>query len=449
MPGRATWVPGAPPGFHESTSKAPSISGGEATYPRDPVASLPESSVRLSPGSHNGGRAQHFGDAKHFPQIQGMHGRQDTRYYAWDNRHKFPPGYWPIKVQGDDFTEGNRQSEHFNRDTGLREQGEPGLSMTDNRDMHEGHGFGSGDGHSSSSWGSSSEVGSGRDGRRPDSSKTALSGFDVIDLTTPSSSGWRPSLGPSFPSDTSSNDNSKFKHPNIGYSDSDEQVRDNIHGQDKTTNRQPGGRGFWSSSETDRSIESPNIVLSGSGKDRPYGRPHRPGDASNNRHDTTLNRPFTSGGSSSLDLNSSENSESYNTREEDTWSRSPPSTLSHASNNRLDDDTRTRTGGTYFVAGITLTTAKDIENSRGVGSRSSNDGQHRQHNSHDTASPPGRATSPVLKKGTVCPIVHGLWWWSLQTNHFISVLITTFTHSPSWEHPIFRRPEKFSYSNMA
>ncbi|XP_069998801.1 uncharacterized protein [Penaeus vannamei] len=321
--------------------------------------------------------------------------------------------------------------------------------MTDNRDMHEGHGFGSGDGHSSSSWGSSSEVGSGRDGRRPDSSKTALSGFDVIDLTTPSSSGWRPSLGPSFPSDTSSNDNSKFKHPNIGYSDSDEQVRDNIHGQDKTTNRQPGGRGFWSSSETDRSIESPNIVLSGSGKDRPYGRPHRPGGASNNRHDTTLNRPFTSGGSSSLDLNSSENSESYNTREEDTWSRSPPSTLSHASNNRLDDDTRTRTGGTYFVAGITLTTAKDIENSRGVGSRSSNDGQHRQHNSHDTASPPGRATSPVLKKGTVCPIVHGLWWWSLQTNHFISVLITTFTHSPSWEHPIFRRPEKFSYSNMA
>ncbi|XP_069998790.1 uncharacterized protein [Penaeus vannamei] len=70
VPGRATWVPGAPPGFHESTSKAPSISGGEATYPRDPVASLPESSVRLSPGSHNGGRAQHFGDAKHFPQIQ-------------------------------------------------------------------------------------------------------------------------------------------------------------------------------------------------------------------------------------------------------------------------------------------------------------------------------------------------------------------------------------------
>lgn len=445
VPGRATWVPGAPPGFHESTSQAPFVSGDDATYPRDPVASLPEASVQHSPGSRNGGRAQHLGDAKHFPQIQGMHDRQDTGFSAWDNRHKYPPGYWKTRAEGDVSTEAASHSDHFDKNTGFRGERRPGLSMTDDRDMHEGHGSGSGDGHFSPSWGSSVRVGDGRDGRRPDSSETALSGFDVIDLTTPSpSSGWRPSRGPSFPtSDISYNDDSKYKRPNSGYSDTDEQVRDSFRGHDTTTNRQPGGRGFWSSSESDRNIESPNILLSNNGDDRPYRRPYRPDDISNNRHDTTLNRPFINGGSSSvdLDINISENSE------EDTSSRSRPSTQSRAPDNHLDDDTRTRTGGTYFVAGITLTTAKDVENSRGVGSRSSDDDQHRRPNSPDSAPPPGRATSPVLKKGTVCPIVHGLWWWSLQTSHFISILITAFTHSPSWEHPIFCRPGRFLWSS--
>lgn len=87
MPGRATWVPGAPPGFNSSPGvtqisspqeSAPGIAG-PVVVPR-PAADLQPPGLRQPPAGQR--------TLKQGTSIQ------DPLEYAWDVRHQLPRGYW-------------------------------------------------------------------------------------------------------------------------------------------------------------------------------------------------------------------------------------------------------------------------------------------------------------------------------------------------------------------
>ena len=85
VPGRATWVPGAPPGFHsssngtENSSSQESAAGVAGSVVVSSLAPLPPGASQPSTG--------------HRTLKQGTT-TLDPLYYAWDIRHQLPRGYW-------------------------------------------------------------------------------------------------------------------------------------------------------------------------------------------------------------------------------------------------------------------------------------------------------------------------------------------------------------------
>ncbi|XP_071543355.1 uncharacterized protein [Panulirus ornatus] len=255
VPGRATWVPGAPPGFQPLTStQQPVVSD---TLPRESLEDNPHPAVVPSPprntdynyynpaGGTNRQPLKQSGHSQR-PVKQGTQGREYSEY-AWDNRHKYPIGHWLTARPREKASDINAEPDL--RDNGALggPSGESERSMTDNRDVH----FGGG-----SSWvswpGNGGVQGEDNPFTRSSAPPTLI---EPKNVTTSFPSGWKPSLGPSslppFTVVTFRDESHHNRRPSNGHAtDDDQQVRDSSFSllqNNKTVNRQPNGRGFWSS----------------------------------------------------------------------------------------------------------------------------------------------------------------------------------------------------------
>ncbi|XP_069939038.1 uncharacterized protein [Cherax quadricarinatus] len=263
--GRATWVPGAPPGYKPPFST-------QYIHPSEPSPQEPLKDNQYSGGalasnhttSHNSPAAsstslQPVEQSSHSqqPLKQGME-TSEEREYAWDYRHKYPPGYWlstgPIDKLATDVS---TKSDSLDTREGWESTRDSGHSVADSGDLHGGGGS---DGVQSPSFSASLPGRSSGQGiNYPFTNNYAPSGLDEpSDVTTSLTSDWKPFGGPSFSSSSTlfspldESDSTKGVHLKNEHFDTEDEklVKDNSSGlyvHNKAINRQPSGRGLWSS----------------------------------------------------------------------------------------------------------------------------------------------------------------------------------------------------------
>lgn len=242
VPGRATWFPESHNNFSTQQPHAQNSPAGlpesERGRPGHPTAYDP------FPPAHSDDRQ--FLEQSHHSQRPLRQGRREEGQYAWDNRHKYPFGYW--------LTAGPKESITTDRMNGVIRpeltigKGDPG-QFSDSWDMHVGGG-GPTEGLSLSSRGPWS--GGGQDSHPPFSSTTALSGLSGFVVTSTSSSFELKFRGPPT---SSSSSVFPFRYdrtdgrPQYGTTESSQQVRDSsfIYQHNSTTMTYPSGRGLWAS----------------------------------------------------------------------------------------------------------------------------------------------------------------------------------------------------------
>ncbi|XP_064116728.1 uncharacterized protein LOC135222585 [Macrobrachium nipponense] len=264
VPGRATWVPGSPPGFNaQSTLENQQIPGKEDSSAHEssrvhsPLASQ-ESIIRTQDDSSFLAASV----SNRQPLKQGMHEREDR--YAWDNRHKYPRGYWltadpqNFAGQGSFSTEASFQFGNVVRERNWGNSRDSKYSMTDNDKLHETSREPDLVSHKNNEDRSNSFL-----------SDSAPSSLDhLVDLTTLSpsvSNSWRPFSGlspnPLLPSPNLTlkieSERTNYKQSGVEYAVSDnyDKVRETNSGISEHRQgvlRKPSGRGYWGSSEDNR-----------------------------------------------------------------------------------------------------------------------------------------------------------------------------------------------------
>ncbi|XP_042219076.1 uncharacterized protein LOC121864161 isoform X3 [Homarus americanus] len=429
VPGRATWVPGAPPGFLSASTHQPHVSEprnpvGDNRHPTPPAPHNP--SYNYSPDVGTGRQPLEQSIHSQQPIKQGMQSKDESEY-AWDNRLKHPPGYWFTAGPQDNVSASvNAKPDLPDRGVGWEPSEESGQSMTDSRDVHVGGGSGSGEVPSSvASWPGSDGR---QDGNRSFTRSSALSDLGgPRDVTTSFPSGWKPSLGPSFSTSSSpvfssrdESDRTNNRQPISGRPDTDDeqQVRDSSFSHRKfnrTTNRQPGGRGFWSSStQTDRN-QSP--WDSGSNPDSKRLSDEHSYTSSTKEPPVFVDRPIDRPRDTlnfhpvDPDQHSSVNRDFYRTTEDSTWRRNQDRT---PSGSEVDDiplyrdrgagKSPGRDAGSHWISETIDTVPAHVNRPGKLGYQSSIGEPGRVPGSGSTAAAPARGI-PAHSRRVTAPIL--------------------------------------------